>query len=66
MKRLTQLINQIRKSLHGVLDLDSYRQLCLELSMLENLIDLQKKKSYKDGVHDAQRLLKNHLDTLTA
>ena len=66
MKRIKNLIHDIRKSLHTVLDLDSYRQLCLELSMMENLIDLQKKRSYKEGVLDCKKLIEDRLETLTA
>ena len=65
MKRIKELIKKIRKSLHNVLDLDSYRELCLELSMLENLIDSEKKRSYKDGVFDCKRLVENRLQILS-
>ena len=65
MKRITKLIKQIRKSLHNVLDLDSYRELCLELSLLENLIDSEKKRSYKDGVLDCKRLVESRLEILS-
>ena len=66
MKRIMELLNQMKKSLENTLDLDSYRKLCLDLSLLINYIELQKKISYKEGVYDSQKLLNNHLSTLTA
>ena len=66
MKRIMELLNQMKKSLENTLDLDSYRKLCLDLSLLINYIELQKKIAYKKGVYDSQKLLNNHLSTLTA
>ena len=66
MKKIKELIKKIRKSLHGVIDLDSYRTLCLELSMIENLIDQQKRIYHRQGVLDCKKIIEDRLDTLTA
>jgi len=61
-----ELLKKIRTSLHGVLDLDSYRCLCLELSMLENLLEFEKKKSYKKGVLTCKELIEDRLEMMIA
>ena len=64
MTKLDKLLLKLRKEFHEILDLDSYRQFCLELSMIKNLVDKQNKLSYKKGIVDCKRMIEERLETL--
>lgn len=64
MDKINKLLKKIRVSFHGILDLDSYRELCLELSMLQNLIEIEKKKAYRKGILDCERTIRERLASL--
>lgn len=64
MEKITKLLKKIRLSFSGVISLDSYRELTLELSMLQNLIEIEKKKAYRKGIHDCKMCLAERLESL--
>lgn len=64
MEKIEKLLKKIRISFNGTLDLDSYRELCLELSMLHSLIKVENKKAYRNGILDCEKILKERLSSL--
>lgn len=64
MKKINALLKKLRKDFHQILDLDSYRQLCLEFSMLLNMIELEKKNAHRDGILDCKKLICERLEAL--
>jgi len=65
MKQINELLKKLRTDFHGILSLDSYRELCLELSMLINLIEKEKKKAHMEGLLDCKKMICERLESLT-
>ena len=61
--RVEKIMKQILRSFKDIIDLESYRQLQLELSMFENIIDCKCRESYLNGVRDSIKVLEDRLHT---